>query len=235
MDYLYQTNPAIPSQQDNKPQPKYWCAYCRKRYTYCTYPEASSRPHCPKCNVLIQELPAFLLSSSRSASTSAQSSPNTSHSSLSSYDYGQNRRECDGLGRGNVESVQKQGTQQDKNPFFSRLFTKVLDFFLGSYDLPGSPDFSSTLNLSENTNGVVPKGTNHNESVFLDQETSKKLEETKFVCTKKNKGLSCTICHEDYKNDDAILRLPCRHEYHKKCLNEWFNKQKSCPMCRQRI
>jgi len=50
-----------------------------------------------------------------------------------------------------------------------------------------------------------------------------------------NESLSfCLICWNNYEKDDIIRELPCRHIYHKKCIDKWFSMIKiRCPMCRQ--
>lgn len=41
----------------------------------------------------------------------------------------------------------------------------------------------------------------------------------------------CSICLEnlDYKSD--IIELRCRHIYHKKCIQQWFERNNVCPIC----
>ncbi|KAH9529666.1 E3 ubiquitin-protein ligase znrf2 [Dermatophagoides farinae] len=39
----------------------------------------------------------------------------------------------------------------------------------------------------------------------------------------------CVICLEDMLNGDKIARLPCLCIYHKKCIDAWFNVNRSCP------
>ena len=40
----------------------------------------------------------------------------------------------------------------------------------------------------------------------------------------------CAICYET----DNIVRttLPCNHSFHIHCINEWFKKSPTCPLCR---
>ncbi|GLT80473.1 hypothetical protein SLA2020_519110 [Shorea laevis] len=44
----------------------------------------------------------------------------------------------------------------------------------------------------------------------------------------------CIICQEEYKNQDIIGTLSCRHEYHADCLKKWLLQKNECPMCRSR-
>lgn len=43
----------------------------------------------------------------------------------------------------------------------------------------------------------------------------------------------CCICSENYYDDMIMHMLPCNHVIHCKCLQEWFQKDPSCPICRQ--
>jgi len=46
---------------------------------------------------------------------------------------------------------------------------------------------------------------------------------------------SCVICLTDYIDGDMIRHLPCKHHYHKKCIDEWLALDKSCPLCKKDI
>ncbi|KAF8110446.1 hypothetical protein N665_0083s0014 [Sinapis alba] len=43
---------------------------------------------------------------------------------------------------------------------------------------------------------------------------------------------SCTICQENYKNQDKIATLDCRHVYHAECLKKWLVIKNICPVCK---
>ncbi|KAM7268704.1 hypothetical protein ACFE04_010870 [Oxalis oulophora] len=46
---------------------------------------------------------------------------------------------------------------------------------------------------------------------------------------------SCSICLEDYMDDDMLCLLPrCDHYFHMKCVKIWLEKTASCPICRCR-
>ncbi|CAH0560283.1 unnamed protein product [Brassicogethes aeneus] len=42
---------------------------------------------------------------------------------------------------------------------------------------------------------------------------------------------SCPICFEEY-NDHNVYMLPCKHEFHKKCIQTWLKTGSCCPICR---
>ena len=52
-----------------------------------------------------------------------------------------------------------------------------------------------------------------------------------------NKGIikECCICLNDIDKNSSIIVLSCNHIYHKNCITRWFNKNKTCPICRINI
>jgi hypothetical protein len=40
------------------------------------------------------------------------------------------------------------------------------------------------------------------------------------------------ICMMDYKDGEVIVATPCEHLFHKRCLQEWFQLSRTCPVCR---
>ncbi|KAI9579512.1 hypothetical protein GQX74_006049 [Glossina fuscipes] len=42
----------------------------------------------------------------------------------------------------------------------------------------------------------------------------------------------CAICIEAYKISDLIRVLPCKHEFHKSCIDPWLLEHRTCPMCK---
>ncbi|ESN92344.1 hypothetical protein HELRODRAFT_181542 [Helobdella robusta] len=42
----------------------------------------------------------------------------------------------------------------------------------------------------------------------------------------------CAVCIEGYKPSDVVRILPCRHVFHKPCIDPWLVEQRSCPICK---
>lgn len=42
----------------------------------------------------------------------------------------------------------------------------------------------------------------------------------------------CSICFEDFQNNDTVRILPCNHYYHDNCISKWFETKTTCPICR---
>ena len=36
----------------------------------------------------------------------------------------------------------------------------------------------------------------------------------------------------EYKDGEVIVATPCEHVFHKRCLREWFQLSRTCPVCR---
>uniref|UniRef100_H2XL79 RING-type domain-containing protein n=1 Tax=Ciona intestinalis TaxID=7719 RepID=H2XL79_CIOIN len=45
----------------------------------------------------------------------------------------------------------------------------------------------------------------------------------------------CAICIENYKTAEVVRELPCRHIFHKKCVDPWLHTKHTCPMCKINI
>ena len=47
--------------------------------------------------------------------------------------------------------------------------------------------------------------------------------------------LVCTICLEEYEEGVMMMQLPCHHQYHHQCVQEWLRRHSTCPLCKQDI
>jgi len=48
-------------------------------------------------------------------------------------------------------------------------------------------------------------------------------------------ALNCAICLQDFVDGDELRILPCTHEFHVACVDQWLVTKKTCPLCRKRI
>ncbi|KAJ8269602.1 hypothetical protein COCON_G00122090 [Conger conger] len=46
---------------------------------------------------------------------------------------------------------------------------------------------------------------------------------------------NCAVCIEGYKPNDVVRILPCRHLFHKICVDPWLLDHRTCPMCKMNI
>ncbi|KAL8190115.1 UNVERIFIED_CONTAM: hypothetical protein K2H54_040779 [Gekko kuhli] len=57
------------------------------------------------------------------------------------------------------------------------------------------------------------------------------------IVKQEDKGLdvdaeNCAVCIENYKPKDAVRILPCKHVFHKTCIDPWLLDHRTCPMCK---
>lgn len=50
----------------------------------------------------------------------------------------------------------------------------------------------------------------------------------------------CSICLEEYNEDELLRQLPCHHEFHTECIVQWLTtrsrqQSNSCPLCKQEV
>ena len=45
----------------------------------------------------------------------------------------------------------------------------------------------------------------------------------------------CAVCFEDIKHLQTYRELDCSHYFHVQCIDQWFERKLSCPMCRQSL
>jgi len=45
----------------------------------------------------------------------------------------------------------------------------------------------------------------------------------------------CSICLNDYEEDDELRTLPCKHLFHSKCIDRWLANHTTCPLCIQPV
>ena len=45
----------------------------------------------------------------------------------------------------------------------------------------------------------------------------------------------CPICINNFRKNSIVIKLDCKHCFHSDCLQTWFTKNRSCPVCRAEI
>lgn len=85
-----------------------------------------------------------------------------------------------------------------------------------------------------------------NENTYINEIVNKDLQKPEeIVIVNENKSeyenKSCSICLEEYENEDKILKYPCEHIFHQYCIETWIqtvvskSNTPSCPNCRDII
>lgn len=45
----------------------------------------------------------------------------------------------------------------------------------------------------------------------------------------------CSICLCEFVADDTVRVLPCEHEFHDGCINQWLAQNRDCPLCKRGV
>jgi hypothetical protein len=56
-----------------------------------------------------------------------------------------------------------------------------------------------------------------------------------YTSTLHSKYITCTICTEDFVENDKVSQLLCNHIFHHSCIQEWCHYKDTCPVCRRPI
>ncbi|KAJ2891359.1 hypothetical protein IWW38_003653 [Coemansia aciculifera] len=49
------------------------------------------------------------------------------------------------------------------------------------------------------------------------------------------RNMDCGICMEEYVPEEYAVELPCKHLYHKECIDHWLGMNGTCPICRATV
>jgi len=57
---------------------------------------------------------------------------------------------------------------------------------------------------------------------------------SRFTCVEKNDTeTTCSICLEEYKENDSVFFGDCHHLFHRECIEKWLKQHdRKCPYCR---
>jgi len=95
--------------------------------------------------------------------------------------------------------------------------------------LSEGPSIDSFLSILDNLEDVP---------VTLDREAINKLpvftfKECRDKMDKLHQHSKCTICLEDFNDQDEVRMLFCKHIFHKICVDKWLTENNvTCPVCR---
>jgi hypothetical protein len=42
---------------------------------------------------------------------------------------------------------------------------------------------------------------------------------------------SCAVCLSEFDAGDLMRQLPCKHYFHRHCIDKWLRRNKKCPLC----
>ena len=89
-------------------------------------------------------------------------------------------------------------------------------------------DYDMLLRLDE-VGGAKKKRTARANAKVIEQLAVRKL--TRAEAREDN---NCAVCLEPLRAQQAVLTLPCKHEYHKTCIIKWLKQSDAptCPVCK---
>ena len=73
---------------------------------------------------------------------------------------------------------------------------------------------------------------NQNNRININQNN---INQSKLKIIKLKSSENCSICFEDIILEENLYQIPCRHNFHIKCINEWLEKKDTCPLCRSNL
>lgn len=56
-----------------------------------------------------------------------------------------------------------------------------------------------------------------------------------YIVETKNLDYECLICLDEFNQGQQIITIKCGHIYHKTCIDKWFLKKKTCPLCDEQL
>ncbi len=58
---------------------------------------------------------------------------------------------------------------------------------------------------------------------------------TNLIVINPNYNDSCSICLQNFNDNETLKLLNCNHKFHKNCIDEWIKINKNCPICRENL
>ena len=50
-----------------------------------------------------------------------------------------------------------------------------------------------------------------------------------------DKECRCPICLEELVSGEVLRCLPCKHQFHRDCVDRWLTQKATCPICQQSL
>jgi hypothetical protein len=143
-----------------------------------------------------------------------------------------------------IYSIRRHLEINESDSFRYHPYRRTTDVFNSTFN-----SFNSVFNstLINNLFGILLEGTenyNDNDTNFDDVKVTLTKEQFDTLpCEIINsdnenvyKTLECNICMDEYKQDDKVVKLFCKHYFHKDCIKNWLcDERVTCPICRKDI
>eukprot|EP00741_Cyanophora_paradoxa_P024991 tig00000319_g24123.t1 len=56
-----------------------------------------------------------------------------------------------------------------------------------------------------------------------------------YAATSAESSQECQVCKDRMAAGLRVMKLPCDHIYHEACISQWFDANRTCPVCRREI
>lgn len=73
---------------------------------------------------------------------------------------------------------------------------------------------------------------NDTESPRIKNEIIASLRKIKIGQNQLDECSQCPICYDDFKLQESVTQLQCRHIFHENCITTWLGIHATCPLCR---
>ncbi len=94
---------------------------------------------------------------------------------------------------------------------------------------------NNNFNIFNNSDNILNNNNNENENEDKEEDNKiiNMLEEIELtqIIIDKAETKECPICLIEYSINNKICYLPCFHFFHSKCIKNWCQKSKRCPLC----
>ena len=97
------------------------------------------------------------------------------------------------------------------------------DYFLGTEEQLGELA-ERLMRLNQQSLGSPPT-----DRKFID--TLKPVPYTEGSCVES----TCFVCFDEFQEGKDVIILPCRHGFHKECIEPWLQMHSECPCCRAKL
>ncbi len=71
--------------------------------------------------------------------------------------------------------------------------------------------------------------------IHLNKEQIRKLKRVKLEVSGNEAHNTCVTCQDEFKLDDEVIILPCKHIFHENCIVPWLKMNVTCPTCRHDV
>lgn len=98
--------------------------------------------------------------------------------------------------------------------------------------------YSNVFNNLLNSFGLTNTGLTDDVKIVLTDQEISQLKRVKFkdISSCNQEQNKCTICLDEFNDDDDIIELKCGHHFHEECIVHWFKTcSNKCPICREEI